>query len=180
MSATEGNNVPAARNENGTEAAPDQQQQAQAQAQPPRQSNWQMFQSVMTRMIIMYFAMNAMSYFRSKPVTPNTTGDVSSSSASSSYNEVPGNIFPKGSKFDMYVYLSESEKFKEFNDSSLLYWNLNKIDYGNWYDGENNDGVFTYAGNFPLTEVIKTCTFLTVTSFAITLKPGQDAIKIIF
>lgn len=152
MSATEGNNVPAARNENGTEAAPDQQQQAQAQ--PPRQSGWQMFQSVMTRMIIMYFAMNAMSYFRSKPVTPNTTGGANSP-ASSSYSEVPGNIFPKGSKFDMYVYLSESEKFKEFNDSSLLYWNLNNIDYGNWYDGENNDGVFTYAGNFPLTEVIE-------------------------
>ena len=53
----------------------------------------------------------------------------------------------------MYVYLSEYEKFKSFNDSSALYWSLKDIEYGNWNGGDNNDGMFTYASNFPTTTV---------------------------
>ena len=53
----------------------------------------------------------------------------------------------------MYVYLSETENFRDFNDSSALYWSIKEIDYGNWNIGENNDGVFTHSGEFPTTEV---------------------------
>ena len=53
----------------------------------------------------------------------------------------------------MYVYLAETEKFRDFNESSALYWSIKDIEYGNWNIGENNDGFFTYSGEFPTTEV---------------------------
>ncbi len=53
----------------------------------------------------------------------------------------------------MYAYLSEHEKFKDFNDSSALYWFLKDIEYGNWNIGDNNDGTFSYSHNFDTTPV---------------------------
>jgi hypothetical protein len=134
----------------------DQVNNTQPQA-PPRQSNWQLFQSVATRMIIMYFAMNAMSYFRgSANVKPDVTSDGKSSPSSASSSSVlssgpQGNLFPKGTKFDMYVYLSESENFKNFNDSNALYWSLMNIEYGKWDGGDTNDGLFIYSNQFETT-----------------------------
>ena len=57
-------------------------------------------------------------------------------------------------KKDMYVYLSESETFKNFNDTNALYWSIKNIDYGNWNIGENNDGIFSYSSQFETTHVI--------------------------
>ncbi len=54
----------------------------------------------------------------------------------------------------MNVYVSESDVFKNFNDSSALFWSLKEIEYGNWNIGENNDGTITYDGQIPLTKVI--------------------------
>ena len=53
----------------------------------------------------------------------------------------------------MYAYISETEKFSDFNDSSSLYWSLKDIEYGNWNIGENKDGIFTYSSEFPTTNV---------------------------
>ena len=66
----------------------------------PRQSGWQLFQSIATRMLIMYFAMNAMSYFRGGGKTGvNTPSSNGAGSSSMSGSETPGNLFTKGTKF---------------------------------------------------------------------------------
>ena len=85
-------------NEVANNVAPQQNVAAQAnnnEAQAPRQSGWQIFQSIASRMIIMYFAMNAMSYFRGGAKTSVSTP----SSPSASGSELPGNMFSKGAKF---------------------------------------------------------------------------------
>lgn len=95
----------------------------------------------------------------------------------SSSTGMPGNIFPKGTLFvskfeilmhlnlskwfiktsfclkDMYVFISESEKFTEFNDETALLWFLNNIEYGDWTYGENKDGILTKKNEIILTEV---------------------------
>lgn len=118
----------------------------------PRQSGWQAFQSVATRMIVFYFAMQAMSYFRSKPVANQNNVNPNSPVASMG-SDAPGNIFSKGSKFDMYVFLSESEIFDKFNEKNSLYWLVNDIEYGNWYLGPNNDDIISKSELIELTPV---------------------------
>ena len=88
----------AANNDTQVNNNPDANQPQQAAAAPPRQSGWQIFQSVATRMLIMYFAMNAMSYFRGGAKTPATTSSPGKDAHSVSSSEIPGNLFPKGSK----------------------------------------------------------------------------------
>jgi len=68
------------------------------QDQPPRQSGWQIFQSIATRMLIMYFAMNAMTYFRGGGPKTSPVKD-STSPASHGSSDLPGNMFPRGTKF---------------------------------------------------------------------------------
>lgn len=40
----------------------------------------------------------------------------------------------------MHVYLSEFEKFKQFDDPRTLIWLERGLIYGDWYSGPNNDG----------------------------------------
>lgn len=53
----------------------------------------------------------------------------------------------------MYAYISESEKFNDFSNLKTLYWSLNDIEYGNWYNGINKDGTLVYQNQIELTEV---------------------------
>jgi hypothetical protein len=55
----------------------------------------------------------------------------------------------------MYVYISENDKFTQFDDEANLIWNLEEIEYGNWNIGPNNDGTFTKLSKIQLTEVKK-------------------------
>jgi hypothetical protein len=48
-------------------------------------------------MIIFYFAMQAMNYFKAKPATNNI--QTNEAGVSSMSNEMPGNLFAKGTKF---------------------------------------------------------------------------------
>jgi hypothetical protein len=50
----------------------------------------------------------------------------------------------------MSAFISESERLTEFNK---IYWSLKDIEYGNWYQGINNDGTFVYQNQIELTEV---------------------------
>ncbi len=54
----------------------------------------------------------------------------------------------------MYVYISESEKFKEFDNQNSLYWTLKNVEYGDWEFGENKDGLVTFKNQIELTDVI--------------------------
>lgn len=135
--------------------ASDVQQQAQQpnpQPQPPQQSGWQIFQSMVTRMLVFYLAMQAMNYFKTKPV--NVTRDLGNDVGKSSFNDLyqPGNLFPKGTKFNMNVYIAETENFKNFSDRNHLFWSVNDIEYGDWSMGLTNDGQLVYDGQITLTE----------------------------
>ena len=104
-------------------------------------------------MVIMYFAMQAMNYFKSGPAMKQSVSTTGDSLSSQSHTDLPGNIFAKGTKFDMYAYISEAEKFTDFNDLKSLYWSLNDIEYGDWTGGLENDGVFVFDNKIELTEV---------------------------
>ena len=110
---------------------------------------------MVTRMLVFYFAMQAMSYFRSRPVTPSTGVDSPPSAGGQQHlsGDLPGNMFAKGSMFDMHVYVSESERFTDFSNQSALFWKLENIEYGDWYGGVNKDGLFYQDGRIELTPV---------------------------
>jgi hypothetical protein len=56
----------------------------------------------------------------------------------------------------MYVYISELNKFNDFEDKNVLFWELKDIEYGDWTGGKNNDGIFEKNGQIQLTSVINT------------------------
>jgi hypothetical protein len=71
--------------------------QEQAQPQAPQQTGWQIFQSLVGRMVMMYFVMQAMTYFRGGgPMNGNKSAPPGTVSQSA---EMPGNIFSKGTRF---------------------------------------------------------------------------------
>ncbi len=97
--------------------------------------------------------MQAMNYFKSKPPTgPNSTAVSGGGNLSP---ELLGNLFPRGSHLDLYVYISESDYFDQFSDKNALYFTKKGIEYGDWTFGENNDGVFVYTDQIGLTKVRK-------------------------
>ena len=53
----------------------------------------------------------------------------------------------------MYVYISESEKFNDFDNTNALFWLEEELVYGDWIGGENGDGSFVKSGVIPLSEV---------------------------
>ncbi|XP_065873645.1 uncharacterized protein [Euphorbia lathyris] len=62
-------------------------------------------------------------YFVSKFFTPKKVSDPS---------VLISNIFQKGDTLDMWVYLSEQEKFKDFNNEGALVWHESNIPYAVW------------------------------------------------
>ncbi|XP_076239799.1 putative lipid scramblase CLPTM1 [Calliopsis andreniformis] len=50
------------------------------------------------------------------------------------------NIFQNGTVFDLHIYLSEAEHFKQFDDPRSLIWSERGLIYGDWYSGPNKDG----------------------------------------
>ena len=91
-----------------------------------------------------------MNYFRSKPVAVAPNADESKSLLTG----VPsGNMFAKGSKFDLHIYLAELDRFIDFDNEKALFFSSSNIDYGDWYMGDDKDGVISFSGNFDLTTV---------------------------
>ncbi len=58
----------------------------------------------------------------------------------------------------MYVYISEQNKFNDFNDRNSLFWLEEELEYGDWTSGLNQDGVYTKEAEISLSEV---CIFVT-------------------
>lgn len=50
------------------------------------------------------------------------------------------NIYSNGTLFDLHVYLSESEKFKDFNNTKAKVWTEYGLVYGDWSSGPDHDG----------------------------------------
>lgn len=153
MSDQNADNAISQRNNENT-ASNEEEPQPQA---APAQSGWQIFKSVAGRMLFMYCAMQAMNYFKSRPVgAPNQVqrSDPVSNSVAPHLGQ-PGNMFDKGTLFDMFIYISESEKFEEFENPKSLFWNMNDIEYGNWNFGENQDGIVEMRNQIELSERMK-------------------------
>lgn len=113
-----------------------------------------MFQSIATRMLIFYFVMQGLNYFKAKP--PGQSGPAQAGgdgAVSTGTNLALGNMFPKGTSFDIYVYISESSTFDEFENEKFLYWMLADVEYGNWNIGPNGDGNINYDNQIELTPV---------------------------
>ncbi|CAF0728111.1 unnamed protein product, partial [Didymodactylos carnosus] len=101
---------------------------------PRRQSGWEVF-------------------FRRTPQNPATNSTLTPSfDGSGAFT--PGNIFPKGSKLDMYVYITEDQIYN-FNQTNEPFWLLENLEYGNWKAGPNRDGTFTKYGQIPISETVQ-------------------------
>ncbi|XP_014230765.1 cleft lip and palate transmembrane protein 1 [Trichogramma pretiosum] len=124
----------AVQNDNA-EAANNQPEEEQRPNQGSRaQSFFSTTQMLISRAVIIYFIS---SFFRKS--APTTQGPVEVGAA---------NIFPNGSIFDLHVYLSESEYFKEFNDPRAKVWSEYGLTYGDWYSGPDKDGSRVFLHKF--------------------------------
>ncbi|XP_012219358.1 putative lipid scramblase CLPTM1 [Linepithema humile] len=116
-------------------------------AQPSRlESLFAVTKSLIIRALIIYFIS---SFFRrpdNNPKSPNTVSDTRLQAV---------NIFPNGTLFDLSVYLSESEKFKQFDDPRSLIWFEEGLIYGDWYSGSNQDGSRVLEYSFAPSEHLK-------------------------
>lgn len=63
------------------------------------------------------------------------------------------NLLKDGMALDLYVFKSESEIFKEFEEPSALVWMKEDLVYGDWTSGPNGDGTFSHSMTFPASEV---------------------------
>ncbi|MCP9266317.1 Cleft lip and palate transmembrane protein 1-like [Dirofilaria immitis] len=60
------------------------------------------------------------------------------------------NLFQPGQKFDLYIYLSDSQdRFDKFDDESALFWKETGITYSDWTSGPDGDGSRTKSATFP-------------------------------
>lgn len=55
---------------------------------------------------------------------------------------------------DLYVYLSESEHFTDFQNPKSLVWSKEDLTYGDWYSGPEKDGSYMTSFTFPTSQVI--------------------------
>ena len=54
---------------------------------------------------------------------------------------------------DLYVYLSETEEFSDFNNKAALIWLEEELVYGDWTSGINGDGTYGKDMQIPISEV---------------------------
>jgi hypothetical protein len=55
---------------------------------------------------------------------------------------------------DLYVYVSESEKFNDFSNPETLVWSEKGMVYGDWSSGSDGDGTRVHNIEFKTSEVI--------------------------
>lgn len=118
-----------------------------------------MFQSIATRMLIFYFIMQGMNYFKGKPNQTNVSQSPDAAAAAGgggvvTPGQIPGNMFPKGTRFDIYVYICEDSKFDDFENERALYWMIADVEYGNWNIGKERDGNLYFENIIELTPVM--------------------------
>uniref|UniRef100_A0A1B6G4Q6 Cleft lip and palate transmembrane protein 1 n=1 Tax=Cuerna arida TaxID=1464854 RepID=A0A1B6G4Q6_9HEMI len=118
------------------EASVDQQQAQQDNGQQPTrlESFFAITKSLLIRAVIFYIIT---SFFRRPAPTPVEQGGATAPVKLPAFN-----YFENGSLMDMYVFLSEEERFVRFDDPSALIWKQQDLIYGDWTGGPNGDGTF--------------------------------------
>lgn len=56
---------------------------------------------------------------------------------------------------DLHVFISESEQFTDFNDTSRLFWEQQDLVYGDWASGENKDGCYEHYSEVYIPESVQ-------------------------
>lgn len=56
---------------------------------------------------------------------------------------------------DLLVYISENEKLPDFNDPAQHVWTLPGLTFGDWYSGENMDGIHTFETDLVVPEIVQ-------------------------
>ncbi|KAJ4443509.1 hypothetical protein ANN_05181, partial [Periplaneta americana] len=56
---------------------------------------------------------------------------------------------------DLYVYLSENEKFTDFSNREALIWSEKGLVYGDWHSGANGDGIRVHNIEFKTSEAMQ-------------------------
>lgn len=116
-------------------------------AQPSRlESFFAITKSLIIRALIIYFIS---SFFRrpdNNSKTPHAVSDARLQAV---------NIFPNGTLFDLSVYLSEFENFRQFDDPQSLIWFEEGLIYGDWHSGPSQDGSRILEYSFTPSERLK-------------------------
>lgn len=105
--------------------------------------------SLIIRSLIIYLIT---SFFRRPSAEPAATAG----SSGVSLPKLPAaNIFDNGTYFDLYVYLSEAEKFNDFDNPKALIWQENNLIYGDWNSGIEQDGTRVFTHKFIASDQLK-------------------------
>ncbi|KAK0089851.1 hypothetical protein PV325_005158 [Microctonus aethiopoides] len=124
-----------------------------AQRQKYQPSKWESFFAVMKSLIIRSLIIYFITSFFRRPATETNT---SVNAPGASAPKLPAtNIYENGTLFDLYVFLSESEHFHQFDDPKALIWRENGIEYGDWTGGPYNDGTRVFTHKFEPTNQLK-------------------------
>lgn len=102
--------------------------------------------------MIIYFIS---SFFRRPQADPASTATPAGGAATGVAKSPAVNIFENGTLFDLYVYLSEAEDFKEFRNRDSLIWSESGLVYGDWYSGPEQDGTRVFNHKFSPSDQLK-------------------------
>ncbi|KAH3847763.1 putative lipid scramblase CLPTM1 [Dreissena polymorpha] len=131
--------------ENSVEGTQNGNPAQQGQPAPQQQQGFfGIVKGLVIRMAIIYMIS---SFFR-RGSTPSPPTDPSTGLAGSTNGGYTTNLFEKGTYMDLYVYISELERFTNFSEDSL-FWAKKGLAYGDWEAGPNGDGTFEHFGTFP-------------------------------
>ncbi|KAE8750235.1 hypothetical protein FOCC_FOCC003043 [Frankliniella occidentalis] len=127
-----------------------QQDQQQARQPTGMESFFAVTKSLIIRALVIYFIT---SFFR-KPQAPVAPTD-SAGGVQFKGNLPAFNLFENGTAMDLYVFISESKKFSDFDNHEALIWRKNNLVYGDWYSGPNGDGNYVLKSQIRTSEAVQ-------------------------
>jgi len=126
---------------------PENAEQAQ-----PRIGGWPLIKTLAIRMFIIYCISSL--FRRGQTPTPGPS-EGGPEGAVRSVSMQAANVFQKNSLMDMYIYVTETEMFQEYNDANALFWMVEELEYGDWTGGIFGDGIFTRSGQLTISENVQ-------------------------
>ncbi|GLH01413.1 Uncharacterized protein GBIM_07572 [Gryllus bimaculatus] len=127
---------------------PNQIDQQRQQYQPTKlESFFAITKTLLIRALVIYFIT---SFFRRPSTSPETSTAANFASKSPAFN-----IFENGTVMDLYVYVSELPKFRDFNNPDALIWTQKGLVYGDWTGGPNGDGTIVHNTQIKTSEALQ-------------------------
>ena len=121
------------------------------QYQPsPMEKVMSIVKSMFMRGMIIYFIMQV--FRRPQQAAQPGTGVTGGGNGPVSNVGAASNLFQNGTLMDLYVYVSEQKDFGDFNNSEALVWKKEELWFGDWYSGEDGDGVHSFSKTLKASE----------------------------